>query len=215
VTRIVCVSDTHNRHERVRLPEGDVLIHAGDLTMRGRRDEIYRAFEWLSKQPHRRIVVIPGNHDRVLQNIPQLSSRLRSAFPRVELLIDQETVVFGMRVYGSPWQPWFNDWAYNFETGRDGDKQAEDTWAKIPDDTTILVTHGPAFDILDTTIRREHVGCVALRARISQLKNLRLHVFGHVHEGYGFTKRNGVLFVNASACGADYSPIRQPLVVTL
>jgi Icc-related predicted phosphoesterase len=225
---IVCISDTHNLHDQISMPEGNVLIHAGDLTMNGDPDDIAAAFAWLSKQPHERIIAIPGNHDFGFQRMPHLAEALRSEFPRVELLIDQETTVEGVRVYGSPWQPWFHDWAYNFQTGRDGEEQAEETWSKIPNDTGILVTHGPVREILDRTLgaaqkrtrglnslvaHGEHVGCPALRQRISQLHNLRLHVCGHIHESYGADKHNKTLFVNACSCDAQYSPTQPPIVV--
>jgi len=214
--RIVAISDTHNRHEGIkRMPEGDVLIHAGDLTGEGIPSEIFDAFAWLAKQPFERVIVIPGNHDFGFQRIPELAGALKSKFPRVELLNDSETMVNGFRVWGSPWQPWFHDWAFNFLPGSVGEQQAQEKWDTIPDDTAILVTHGPAYGILDETVRRKHVGCTALKARIEKVPNLRLHVCGHIHEAYGAEKHGDVLYVNACTCDSHYWPSQPPMLIDL
>lgn len=144
--------------EEMTIPDGDVLIHAGDLMMDGVPDDIFEAFAWLSELPHKRIIVTPGNHDFGFQQDPHLVGVLNSKFPRVEVLIDQETSIEGLRVFASPWQPWFHDWAYNFSRGPVGLREAEDKWAMIPGDTAILITHGPVYGILDTTLRGQHVG---------------------------------------------------------
>lgn len=183
--RIVCLSDTHAFGRLVDVPTGDVLIHAGDLTLDGSSMAIIAALAWLDEQPHRHIVAIPGNHDLAFERSPQVLGRVREMFPRVQLLIDAEISIEGMRVWGSPWQPWFNDWAYNFRRGASGELQAREKWNEIPDDTAILVTHGPPYGILDRNARRQYVGCKQLHARVRSLRQLRLHVFGHIHESYG------------------------------
>lgn len=214
--RIVTISDTHGMHDKIkRMPEGDVLIHAGDLTNEGIPAEIFEAFAWLSKQPCERVVCVPGNHDFGLQRIEQLPRVLQSKFPRVELLNDCDTMLGGMRVWGSPWSPWFNDWAFNFLPGPAGIAQAEEKWAQIPDDTAILVTHGPVHGILDETLRRKHVGCAALKDRAATLASLRLYVSGHIHEAYGAEKHGEVLYVNACTCDSQYWPSQPPIVVDL
>jgi predicted phosphodiesterase len=213
--RIVCLSDTHDRHENIIVPDGDVLIHAGDLTMSGDRANIVDAVAWLSMQPHKRIIVTPGNHDFGFERIPTLSKWLQSRFPRVEVLIDQETVLDGLRVFGSPYQPWFYDWAFNFKRGEGGLIEAEKKWALIPDDTAILITHGPVFGILDRTSTGERAGCPVLKARIENLPSLRLHVCGHIHEAYGSQKTGKVMYVNASSCDHNYVPSQNPIVVDI
>lgn len=214
--RIVCISDTHGMHDKIkRMPEGDVLIHAGDLTNEGIPAEIFEAFAWLSKQKYERIIAVPGNHDFGFEKIDALPRVLKSKFPNVELLVDSDTIIGGLRVFGSPWQPWFNDWAFNFLPGPAGIAQARKKWEMIPDDTAILVTHGPVHRKLDETLRRKHVGCVALKDRIAKIPNLRLHVSGHVHEAYGAEKDGDVLYVNACTCDAQYFPDNPPIVVDL
>jgi len=213
--RIVCVSDTHDLHERISVPAGDVLIHAGDLTLDGASAAIFDAFAWLSRLPHERIIVVPGNHDFGFAKIAHLTATLATNFPRVEVLLDRETVIGTSRVFGSPWQPWFHDWAFNFAPGRAGEREAEEKWDEIVDDTEILITHGPVRGILDRTLRGEHVGCPFLRARIEKLERLKLHVCGHIHEAYGVESVGDVLYVNASSCDASYRPIQAPIVVEL
>jgi Icc-related predicted phosphoesterase len=197
------------------MPQGDVLVHAGDLTNEGIPAEIFETFAWLSKQPYQRVLCVPGNHDWALAKLEQLPRVLRSKFPNVELLMDSEAVVNGLRVYGSPWQPFFNNWAFNFLPGPAGIRQAEEKWAQIPDDTAILITHGPAYGILDETLRRKHVGCVALKHRIAKLSNLRLYIGGHIHEAYGAEKHGDVLYVNACTCDSHYWPTQPPIVADL
>jgi Icc-related predicted phosphoesterase len=181
--RIVCISDTHDRHEEIAVPNGDVLVHSGDLTMTGSPATVVRAFAWLSALPHETVIFVPGNHDFAFERDPAFAEALAARFPRVQILVDAGTTVGGLRVYGSPYQPWFHSWAFNFAKGEAGEREAQERWALIPDDTSILITHGPVRGILDRTSRGEHVGCRQLAARIEALESLRLHVCGHIHEG--------------------------------
>ncbi|KAG8685915.1 hypothetical protein FRC08_012843 [Ceratobasidium sp. 394] len=100
-----------------------------------------------------------------------------------------------------------------------GKREAESIWVPVPENTEILVTHGPPFGILDVARRIcESVGCPALAQTVlGRLSKLRLHVFGHIHEGRGAEVRVGaagqdVVFVNA-ACRDLKHPI--PVVVDL
>lgn len=187
---IVCVSDTHGFHDRTVVPDGDVLVHAGDLTRRGELDDVARFDAWLAGLPHRHKVVICGNHDWCFQRRPVESrGRLRHAI----YLQDESVVIEGLRFYGSPWQPWFLDWAFNLPRG----PEIAAKWAMIPDDTDVLVTHGPPFGLLDEARRGGNVGCADLLARVQQVRP-RLHVFGHIHEAAGVVRVGETVFVNAS-----------------
>lgn len=212
--RIVSISDTHNLEANITVPDGDILIHAGDLTMDGTPSAFSSVFTWLSEMPHKRVLAIPGNHDLALQSDPHTRLRLRDRFPRVELLIDSSTTIGnGIKVWGSPWQPWFYDWAFNFALGTLGAEQARRKWAEIPEDTAVLITHGPLHGVLDTAADGTHVGCAELRARLDDLPCLRLHVFGHIHESYGALIRRGALHLNAAVCDSHYLPSHRPIVV--
>lgn len=205
--RIVCLSDTHDLHGDLAVPDGDLLLHAGDATMSGTPQQIEAFDDWLARQPHRHKVVIAGNHDWGFQRTP---ARARALLRHATYLEDSLAEVDGLRIWGSPWQPWFYDWAFNLERG----PQIAAKWALIPDGIDVLVTHGPPLGILDRTSRGEAVGCADLLAAIDRVRP-RLHVFGHIHEAYGRLERDGCLFVNASNCSERYRPVQPPIVVDL
>ena len=207
--RIVCISDTHNMHDQVVAPEGDVLIHAGDLTGRGTGREIGKVAAWLASQPHKHKLVIAGNHDFLFETEPD---RARGLIEEggVTYLQDEAVEIEGLRFWGSPWQPWFHDWAFNLQRG----DPLEKVWAKIPKSTDALITHGPPFGVLDRVDRDGmSVGCEALAARLKEL-DVRLHVFGHIHEAYGVRNSSPErLSINASIATLHYEPTQAPIVV--
>jgi hypothetical protein len=118
--------------------------------------------------------------------------------------------VGGLRIWGSPWQPWFFDWAFNLPRG----PALASKWALVPDGVHVLVTHGPPAGILDRTANEEAVGCHDLARALERILP-RLHVFGHIHESYGRLERDGTTFVNASNCDLKYRPVQAPIVVEL
>lgn len=200
--RLVLVSDTHLRHPE--LPEGDVLIHAGDLTHVGRRDELKRAVAWLRAQPHPHKLVIAGNHDFGLEREPELAALFA---PGIRYLRDEACTVAGLRFWGSPWTPRFHDWAFNLDRGA----PLRAVWDRIPAGLDVLVTHGPPQGILDRVEGGERVGCEELR-RAVEARPPRLHVFGHVHESYGTERVGPTEFVNASICDRRYRAANAPVV---
>lgn len=205
--RIVCLSDTHDLHGQLEVPDGDLLLHAGDATMSGTPQQIEEFDAWLARQPHRHKVVIAGNHDWGFQRTP---ARARSLLRHATYLEDSLAEVAGLRIWGAPWQPWFYDWAFNLARG----PQIAAKWALIPDGIDVLITHGPPLGILDRTSRGDAVGCADLLAALVRVRP-RLHVFGHIHEAYGRLDRDGCIFVNASNCSERYRPVQPPIVVDL
>lgn len=209
--RVVCISDTHERHEEIALPAGDLLICAGDITANGRLTSLERFARWMNRQPHRHKVLIAGNHDFCFEEKPDLARQvLRDCAPGVSYLQDSAIVIEGLRVWGSPWQPRFFDWAFNLDRG----EALAEKWALIPDDTDILVTHGPPFGVLDVTPAGMRVGCEALAQRLETLR-MRLHVFGHIHHSYGVLEHASRVSVNASTCDEGYQARHAPIVVDL
>lgn len=209
--KLITISDTHNLHPYMqKLPDGDVLIHSGDSTMGGSIPEITRFLVWFGGQPHKHKVMISGNHDfgfenknrDILENIARENG--------ITYLRDSGTEINGLRFWGAPWTPWFHDWAFNLERGG---KEIIEKWSRIPDDTNILITHGPARGILDRTKYGDHAGCEKLLERISQLKHLKYHIFGHIHEGHGVREVDGITHVNACTCTAKYAPINTPITL--
>jgi Icc-related predicted phosphoesterase len=197
------MADTHGCHDDLAVPDGDVLIHAGDLTSTGSLGELREVEHFFATLPHAHKIVIAGNHDWCFERQPEEARRiLRSA----TYLQDETTSACGLQIFGSPWQPWFMSWAFNLERGA----ALADKWAAIPDDTDVVVTHGPPAGILDETFDGDHAGCADLFARITQVRP-RLHVFGHIHEARGRLEKDGTTFVNASA-GAGHNP---PMVLDL
>lgn len=208
--RIVCISDTHSMHRQVVVPEGDLLIHAGDCLGVGTLEELADLNDWLGALPHRHKLLIAGNHDWCLQDEPAEAEAMLTA---VTYLRDRGATIAGLKFWGSPWTPVFFDWAFNRARG----EPIAERWRLIPDDTDVLITHGPPYGILDqvmTGTRGESVGCEALRARVEEVRP-RLHVFGHIHEGYGRQERDGCLYVNASTCLVSFKPLNPPIVIDL
>jgi 3',5'-cyclic AMP phosphodiesterase CpdA len=205
--RVVCISDTHNRHARVAVPSGDLLIHAGDFTVLGKEDEIADFNRWLATLPHRHKIVIAGNHEFLFERDP---ARARRLITNAVYLEDAALRVDGLALYGSPWQPMFGGLAFNLPRGAD----LAAKWALIPPGTDILVTHGPPYGHVDALPSGRHVGDVDLAAAIAAVKP-RLHVCGHIHQGYGTSQIGGTTCVNASICNESYDPVNAPVVVDL
>ena len=212
--RVVCLSDTHGLHDAIRVPDGDVLVHAGDLTDTGTLDQVAEFAAWFAGLPHPVKVVIAGNHDFAFERDPERArSRLLGYGLSIVYLQDEAlTLPGGTTIYGSPWQPRFFDWAFNLNRGA----PLAAKWSLIPDDVDILITHGPPLGILDRNTSDEATGCEALAGRLPRLARLKLHVFGHIHEARGVVERDGVVHVNASSLDASYRPWDgDPIVVDL
>lgn len=202
--RFVLISDTHVKHGKLKVPDGDVLIHAGDMTGRGDPNDVVRFNSWLGTLPHPTKIVIAGNHDFCF--VKDLTAR--DLLTNATYLQDSGVTVGGLKIWGAPWQPWFYNWAFNIHRG----KPIKEKWDLIPQDTDILVTHGPPKGILDLTDGNEFAGCEELLLAVQRVRP-KLHVFGHIHEGYGLLYKDGIQFANASTCTLQYKPTNPPLIV--
>lgn len=210
MVKILCISDTHTKHHLLNnhLPDADIIIHAGDISNRGSSMDLYDFLNWYADLPYKHKIFIAGNHDfcfEVMEDIPEEFKAFGITY-----LMDKMVEIEGLKIYGSPWQPEFYNWAFNLKRG---DEIAQ-KWAMIPDDTDILITHGPPFGILDDTIQGTRVGCEDLYIRVLQIKP-KLHVFGHIHFGYGMVERDGIVFVNASNLNEDYFYNNAPILVEI
>lgn len=213
--RVVCLSDTHGFHDRLVVPAGDLVVHAGDACIRGTLEELRAFFVWFGALPHPHKVFVAGNHDRCLE---RQAAAARALVPAgVTYLEDAGATVGGLRVWGSPWTPEFCAWSFMRERG----EPLRRTWAAIPDGLDLLVTHGPPYGHGDLVPGHDGparaVGCAELLAAVRRARP-RVHVFGHIHEGHGRTVSDeveGTLFVNAATCTGDYAPTNPPLVVEL
>jgi len=202
--RIVLISDTHGLHRQLEVPGGDMLVHAGDCPFYSKPPSIISDFnEWLGSLPHRHKAGIPGNHEFILEE-----PRNRGAITNAVLLIDSGVELDGLKIWGSPVTP-----LYGGAFGKSNPEDRKRHWAQIPEGLDILVTHGPPFAILDHGAgaeRRE--GCPQLLEAVFRAFP-RVHVFGHIHHGYGTLRTSDTLFVNASLMGEDGSLSRQPVVI--
>lgn len=203
--RIVCISDTHELHRELDVPPGDMLIHAGDFTVFSERPSIVRDFdEWLGELPHRHKIVVPGNHDFLMNQIPN-----RSQIKNATLLVDSGVEVDGLRIWGSPATKLYGD-----TLGRPEAADLKGHLLTTPD-IQILVTHGPPLGILDVAADSNvHAGCPELLEQVLRI-NPKLHVFGHIHGAYGTRKLNETLFVNAALVGQAGHLDEQPIVVDI
>lgn len=204
--RIVCISDTHTA--TVPIPDGDILLHAGDFTNVGAASDVIAFSNWMQSLPHKHKIAIAGNHDFCFGS-PDHYRFTEDGRPHIQgftYLEDESIVVEGLKIYGSPWQPKFCNWAFNLSSS-----ELKDKWEEIPDDTDILITHGPPHGVMDKCNNDgSRAGCKHLATRIRDL-DLKLHLFGHIHEGYG---RQGI-HVNASIMTLSYHPVNLPIVVDL
>lgn len=215
--KIVAISDTHLRKIK-NLPDGDILVHAGDWGKRGSYDELAEftnhVVKWKAKYEH--VIIVSGNHDGISEENPNLT-RLMLEAAGATYLLNQEVIIDGIKFFGSPVTPKFFDWSWMRERGDD----IASVWAEIPDDVNVLITHGPPYGILDqvkmlgSSNFGEHVGCEDLLKRVGELKSLKLHVFGHIHEEHGQIERDGVIFVNASQLDERYKHVNSPIVVEI
>lgn len=207
--KFVAISDTHGRHKSVRLPAGDVLLHAGDITYKGERSETENFLTWFAQQPFEHKIFIAGNHDFFFER--KSKTEIDSLIPHgVHYLKDSGISINGIHVWGSPVTPWFYDWAFNRRRGVDILKH----WSLIPANTNLLITHGPAFGILDTVINDTRVGDKDLLQKISEVKPA-VHLCGHVHESYGKQKRGTTKHINASVLNEKYELVNAPVVFEL
>jgi len=226
-TRILCLSDTHDQHMFMPcdLPIADVLLHAGDFTCRGAKEELESFCAWtdelLAKRVVRDIVVIAGNHEITLECAAKWEqvrknqeAMKRAVFdrPHIHYLEDSACEVQGIRFYGSPWCTRFGrDWAFQLA---DTPQELGSKYDLIPEGTDILVTHQPPFGQGDRNHCDKRTGSRTLLDRVIVVSPL-LHVFGHIHTGHGASKRDGLstLFINAAICDEDYKPIQKPFLL--
>jgi len=214
LVNITAISDTHAKHRGLSLRGGDILIHSGDFTNIGGHDEVVDFIEWFSRQPYEHKVFIAGNHDLTFESEVKYNNFIRnvqtpvsigkpkwlidilSTLPSsVHYLYNNSVSIMGLTIWGSPVTPEFGSgWAYN---ARRGD-EIRRVWDTIPTSPSpdIVVTHGPAGMVLDY-VDYTHTGCIDLHNRLIEVKP-KVHIFGHIHEGYGYVYKNNIHHINAS-----------------
>lgn len=216
--KIIFISDTHTLHGQMlnEIPEGDVLVHCGDVSGRGVGSEIQDFLAWFSSLPHKNKIFIAGNHDFGFQYRDHVLQKTLESLreQNIHYLEDSGIEIDGVKFWGSPWTPPFYNWAFMLN-----EDEIKEKWEMIPRDTNVLITHGPPLGILDLVVYgQENVGCPALMEEIVKLKDLKVHAFGHIHEEYGTAMglgENGPIFINASTCTLRYKPWNKPIVIEI
>lgn len=204
--KFVVIADTHGQHARLQLPAGDVLIHAGDVSRRGKEDEVVYFLQWFAEQPFQHKIFIGGNHDFYFERTPP--GEIEQLIPAgVTYLNDSGIVINSISIWGSPITPWFLNWAFNRHRRRDIRRH----WDLIPPGTKILITHGPVHGILDRTVDGQQVGCEDLLQTVQTIKP-KYYIGGHIHEAYGVITKEGTTFINASVLDEEYRLVNNPIV---
>jgi len=205
--RALILSDTHTQHRNLKLPEFDMVIHCGDfadsLNMAFNMGQAEDFLDWYSQLGGVK-VLIGGNHD---VSLGKYLKREEIESKGIHYLEHESKVIEGIKFFGSPYTPRFGspEWAFQYKRNR-----GQDVWRAIPDDTEVIVSHGPPKGILDLSRDFEtgeivQCGCKSLYNKIEQLPKLRYHFAGHIHSNKdgplnnsGIFKKNELTFVNAS-----------------
>ena len=215
--RITFISDTHTKHDKLNgfLDGGDMLIHAGDLTGRGYITEIENFMKWYDKiNNYDTKIFIAGNHDFGFQHDNQKLLGLLTGYKTIDYLEDELMMVGEdyenmIKIWGTPWQPEFHNWAFNLPRS----EKLKEKWGMIPMNTDILITHGPPLGKLDyVRYPNENVGCEELMKRVEEVKP-KIHVFGHIHEGYGYVFDGNTHYINAAVLNGRYEFRNKPVTV--
>ena len=230
--RVICFSDTHSGHQKVPIewfPPGDIALFAGDFTNVGSLKDTKSFISFYASLPYKYKVLIAGNHEvtydkenreRIIghytrheteecNNNIDIDSIKNEAIndDRVIYLEDSSVELMGLKIYGSPYSVEFGNWAFPTFDNEKGSR-----WEKIPNDTDIVLVHGPPYGILDKTTRGLNAGCPYLKKKISKIKPA-LCVFGHIHEAYGVVQKKNTIYANASVLNIQYSVQNKPIVI--
>lgn len=197
--KILHLSDTHSCHRRLRnLPDADLVIHSGDFCMVGSEKEAIDFLNRFCDLPYRHKIFICGNHDDCLYgaNIDGLDDN-------VHYLCNSGIEIEGLKFYGVPM----------FMGDCITDRQSRN-YAGIPADTDILITHCPAYGILDFDDNINY-GSEEILERLPTLHNLEAHLFGHIHAQHGIMEKGGIIFSNGAIMNADYTTLNPPNIIRL
>ena len=211
--RIVATSDLHGFQPT--FPDGDVLIIAGDILASNSVLEAYCLDAWITSKLIKQfanIILIAGNHDILFEWYNPPPSWLLPVIndKQINYLLDEGVIIDGVKFWGSPYTPRFLDWAFMCDGA-----SIKKHWDKIPTDTNVLITHGPPYNRLDyIEKKKEHAGCPFLRQTI-ELIMPQMHIFGHIHEGYGVAHWNGTSYYNVSYCNEDYKGVNPPVIIDI
>lgn len=211
------ISDTHSLQKYIApriLDPADCIIHAGDVSNRGRKNEVLDFMAWFSSlTQYKYKIFIAGNHDFLFETDPDMIKTMLAQYPDIIYLQDSAVEIEGVKIYGSPWQPRFFNWAFNVDRG----EKIAKIWELIPEGTDIVVTHGPIFGYGDIALDGRRVGCEDLLNRMKIVKP-KFHISGHIHSGHGMYNVNevdGLVAINASLVDEEYQVVYEPIYFEL
>lgn len=211
--KITCISDTHSLHRKVNITPTDLLLFGGDAMTSGYdKNELIDFLDWFSSCDAKYRVMIAGNHCRYIENHPTWFRDTLKLYPNIIYLEDDWVEIEGLKIYGTPHSKEFYNWAFNRT-----EEQLKELFGKIPLDIDVLVSHAPQYGVLDELVDGRQVGEFSLSKQIRKIKNLKLHVFGHIHNGYGMIKRHGQKYysVNASQVDENYDLVNNPIIIEI
>lgn len=213
--KICPISDTHHKHTLLKLPpsdEVDTIIHAGDFSTNFAKT-FYSFLDWYSDLPYKNKILVAGNHDEYIFGVGYQNIYEKCKAVGVIYLQDSSVEIDGIKFHGSPWSNSFGSWVFM------GDEDAlNGHWSLIPDDTDVLITHGPAYgkgDLVNNSWSSDnHVGSKTLLKKLDELKSLKLHLYGHIHEDFGEHRAENQSFISYNASSFDYykAELNEPLV---
>lgn len=204
--KIICIGDTHNKHQQLLIPPGDVIIHTGDFTEAGTREETMDFLNWFSGLPHPNKILVAGNHDFFLEKHSDLLDKIIPS--NIHYLMDSGVTINNVNFWGAPYTHGNGTWAFNISSSNEILKH----WNLIPSNTHYLITHSPPFRVLDELDNKRHIGCEQLLQRVRFLK-IPFHIFGHNHNDYGIERSQNTVFVNAASLDQRYRPINAPQII--
>jgi Icc-related predicted phosphoesterase len=216
ILRIVALSDTHGFHKNLTVPDGELLIHAGDFAMRAKKPHVVEFAEWFKSLPHPYKIIVPGNHDCYLDGHNYWGHEL---FAPAIYLDHEYCEVMGLKIFGSPYSSSiYEPSMWSFDYPREGFRSKE-LWDSITGKLDILITHGPPYGILDLVENAHvgedpHVGDLNLLYAVERSAPM-IHLFGHIHECHGTTDNERTKFYNVSVCNLQYKPVNPITVIDL
>jgi Icc-related predicted phosphoesterase len=215
--KIVAISDTHMQHSKLKLPQGDILIHAGDALNWGTDKEWFEFLAWFRKQPYEHKIFVAGNHDLYVQNYNR-EARESMEMAGITYLQDSGVVIDRINFWGYPHTPPFGKTLCFMEDDEVRQRAAE----AIEGATDVLISHGPALGYLDQILpeKSENLGCPILRDQYARLPTTMVHMFGHIHGSHGMQltwpyQDEPILMANLCICDERYKPVNPPTVIHL
>lgn len=224
--RIVHISDTHNCHQNVAVPDGDMVVHTGDFTNYGLEYEVDQFFKWWNSLYHPFKILVPGNHDMCADVTRSHTGKIEPWYEKIlnnytnklpylnHYLLHKSCKIWGINFFGSPYIPSSKEKVYHRFGFTKNRSEVGSQWSDIPKDTDILVTHGGPFgrqDFAMTPMYGGPAGCERLRFQVEVVRP-KLHLFGHIHEAHGTCFDDHTTYSNASMIDSGYNIVNRAKV---